>query len=114
MESSEPFIVALGRVEYDLASSEALERLLEPAHERANVILDLSAVKYLDSASIEKLSRVRRDRARKGMRPAKLVIASAQVRRLFEILKFDRLWPIFATLDDALREARQPESPQQR
>lgn len=109
MESAEPFIVTLGRVEYDLGSSEALQSLLEPAHERTNVIIDLSAVKYLDSASIEKLSRVRRERERKGMRPAKLVIGSAQVRRLFEIMKFDRLWPIFFTLDDALREARSRE-----
>ena len=114
MESTEPFIVTLGRVEYDLGSAQALQTLLEPAHEKPNVIIDLSPVKYLDSASIEKLSRVRRERARKGMRPAKLVIASAQVRRLFEILKFDRLWPIFLTLDDALREARQPESPRER
>ncbi|HKU80988.1 MAG TPA: STAS domain-containing protein [Candidatus Tumulicola sp.] len=101
--------MTLDRVEYDLGSSEALQALLEPAHERANVIIDLSAVKYLDSASIEKLSRVRRERARKGMRPAKLVIESAQVRRLFEILKFDRLWAIFTTLDEALREARRPD-----
>jgi hypothetical protein len=48
---------------------------------------------------------MRNRRAESGFRPARLVLASVQLRHLFLILTFDEVWPIYATLQAALKDA---------
>jgi anti-anti-sigma regulatory factor len=105
VENSTPFVVALKRDEYDIASRDELALELEDTYTRSNVILDLSAVNYIDSTCLSKLVAMRNRRAESGFSAARLVLASVQLRHLFFILTFDEVWPIYATLQAALKDA---------
>lgn len=98
-----PFIVTLDAPEWDLASCGELAKLLEPAREPAAALVDLSRVDFIDSTCLGKIAALQGKRMAGGLAPAALVVATPQVRRLFAIVQFDRLWPIFESLDDALR-----------
>jgi anti-anti-sigma factor len=100
-----PFIVTLKRDEYDLASSVDLGMELKATYSHPNVILDLSAVTYLDSTCLSRLVAMRNHRVKSRFRPARLVLPSGQVRHVFRIVKFDEVWPIYKTLKDALKDA---------
>jgi anti-anti-sigma factor len=99
-----PLIVALERSEYDIASAEDLSRQLRETYTAPNVILDMSAVTYIDSTCLGRLIKMRKERASRGFLPARIVVASREIRHLFEIVKFDTVWPIFDSLDAAIRD----------
>lgn len=98
-----PTILTLAAEEWDIESADALASLLAPAADHRDVIVDLSAVSYIDSTCLGKFVGMRAKRGARGFEPAKLVIASPRIRRLFAIVKFDEIWPIYATLHEALR-----------
>jgi anti-anti-sigma factor len=105
LEDSKPFIVALKRDEYDIASCDELGLELEETYTRYNMILDVSGVSYIDSTCLSRLLAMRKKREENGFRPARLVLPSGQLRRLFDILTFDEVWPIYTTLQAALKDA---------
>lgn len=97
-----PLIVRLDGSDWDLTASEELERLLLPAFDCADAIVDMSQVEYMDSTCLGKLTRLHHERVTKrGLSPARLVIASAAIQRLFQIVNFDRVWPIYGSLESA-------------
>ena len=99
-----PLIITVDAPEWDIASCEAFEELLIPAHDHPDVVIDLSNVSFMDSSCLHKIANVFRERVvKRGLRPARLVIAKSPVRRLFQIVRFNRIWPIYATLEEALR-----------
>jgi len=104
-DGARPLILTLEAPEWDIDSSDALAALLAPATDCADVVVDLSAVSYIDSTCLGKLVGMRVKRSAKGFEPARLVVTSPRVRRLFSIVHFDKIWPIFETLDEALRAA---------
>ena len=99
-----PVVITLEEPEWDIDSSEMLGARLAPAAIYPLVIVDLSAVSYMDSTCLGKLVGMRAKRVANGFSPAKLVISSPRVRRLFGIVHFDEIWPIFDSLDAALSD----------
>jgi hypothetical protein len=55
-----------------------------------------------DSTILAELIRMRTQRATRGFSPAALVIASAALRRLMEIVRFQEIFPMYEDLDSAL------------
>lgn len=103
MDKSELLIVVLEREEYDLTTCDDLSRELEPTYTVPNVVVDMSAVTYFDSTSLGRLVRMRAQRSQRGFPPARLVVPSERIRHLFEIVKFDALWPVYTSLNAALK-----------
>lgn len=77
--------------------------MLEPAREREAVLVDLSHVEFIDSTCLGKVAALQGKRMVAGLAPAAIVVTTPQVRRLFAIVHFDTLWPVFESLDGALR-----------
>jgi len=61
----------------------------------APIILDLSGVRYLDSAFLSAIIRMRR---RLPDAPITLVVVTPSVRRIFELTEMDRLFQIVETV----------------
>ncbi|HEY1884104.1 MAG TPA: STAS domain-containing protein [Candidatus Cybelea sp.] len=100
---SQPLVIRFEEPEWDIASAAEFERLLAPALNCPTVIIDLSAVTYIDSTCLSKLAKLYADRVvNTGYPPSHLVINTYAVTRLFSIAKFERLWPIHKTIDEAL------------
>lgn len=105
---SSPLIVHLRDAEWDISSKDALRDVLAPALEHPSVILDMTAVTFIDSTCLGELVRMYKTRTKEhGFEPARLAIASPRVRHLFGIVEFDRLWPIFETLEEAIAHANE-------
>ncbi len=101
---TEPLIIALSG-EYDMSRQRELDRKLRPALDTANVVIDLSAVTYMDSSCLNTFSRLRRERRGEHLPLCRFVITNSMVRKVFGITGFDHLWPIHGSVDDALAES---------
>ncbi len=101
--NNEPLIITL-EGEWDLARADELERLLEPAYERPLVILDMSNTSYADSTCLGRLITMRSHRRERNFEPAFIVLPSPQLRKLFDLVGFDKIWPLFDTLEQARTE----------
>jgi anti-anti-sigma regulatory factor len=102
----EPLVIHLRDSDWDLDACERLEQLIAPAFEHPNVVVDMSAVTRMDVACLDKIATMQKAReAHSGLQPARLVVTSPAVRRLFERVKSVHPWPIFGTLDQALQGA---------
>jgi anti-anti-sigma factor len=101
-----PVVISFERDEYDIATCDEFAAALEPAYDAPDVILDLSAITYLDSTCLGKLASMRDRRAKSAYLPARMVISAKNITRLFKLVAFDKVWPIFETLDAALAYAR--------
>jgi anti-anti-sigma factor len=102
MTGREPLVLIFEKSEWDIAGREDFAKLLEPAYSHSNVILDLSPVTYIDSSCLGELAKMRTERAKRNFPPARLVVVSPHVRRVFKIVQFDRIWPLYDSLDAAL------------
>ena len=103
--STHPLIVKLEDREWDIASADRLSRLLAPAVTHENVVIDMSNVDYIDSSCLGKLMAMRKERVEaRGGAPARIVVTSPTVRRVFSIVQFDRLWPVFESVDAAIAD----------
>jgi anti-anti-sigma factor len=105
MGFSDPVVVRLEAREWDIASADQLGELLATACEGPNVVIDMSRVEYFDSTCLGKLAVMQGKRTAKRLPPARMVICSTQVRRIFHIVQYDRLWPIFDSMESALADA---------
>jgi anti-anti-sigma factor len=101
-QNRRPLIITIKREELDVWACEELEAALEPSYEHPDVIIDLSAVRYIDSSCLGKLANKRRVRMSKGFAPARIVVSSVNIRRIFNVVGFHEVWPMFDTLDEAL------------
>jgi anti-anti-sigma factor len=97
-----PLVVRLDEEEYDISNCDEFFKALEPTFNAPDVIVDMSAVRYMDSTCLSKLTIMRTKRGEAGFPPARIVITSRTVRRLFQLTGFDRFWPIFDSLEGAL------------
>lgn len=105
MTDYRPLLIQLKDGEWDLSSREKLRFLLLAATDRQHVYIDMSAVAYMDAACLGALASMQRDRLRKaGFGPATLIAAHPSLRTILELVGFDRAWPIFATLEEALSD----------
>ncbi len=68
--SQDPHIIRLAEPEWDIASCDLLYRILAPALTQPDVIIDMSAVTYLDSSCLSKLIKLYVEaRDQKRLRP---------------------------------------------
>jgi|HubBroStandDraft_2_1064218.scaffolds.fasta_scaffold223491_2 anti-anti-sigma factor len=104
MDDSTPLMVTLSQPEYDVSTCEDLARELMPSYTAPKAIVDMSAVRYLDSTCLSKLVRMHSQRLNRGFAPARLVLPSKQLRHIFEIVHFDGLWPLYQSLELALKD----------
>jgi anti-anti-sigma regulatory factor len=103
MREYQPLVIRLKDAEWDLSARKKLQFLLAAASDRPRVFIDMSAVTFMDATCLGKLASMQGERFRNGgLRPATLIIAYSNVRRLFTLVGFDKVWPIFGTLDEAL------------
>ena len=100
-----PLILNFEQSEWDLAACQDLARLLKPTYTHPSVILDLTSVTFMDGSSLRELARMQAERAMRGFAPARLVVASPHVRRVFKLVRFDRAWPVYDRLEAALAAA---------
>ncbi len=103
-------MITIPEPEWDISSCDRLAALLEPAAHAQHVIIDMSAVRYMDSTCLTKMILMHRKRAESGFDAASVVIADRGLRRLFQVAGLDDVWPIFETLD-AARENSKPLNP---
>ena len=100
--SDSPLVITLRRREWDIASRDELRVVLEPASQRSAVIVDMSDVTFMDSTALSEIVAMQLARHQGGLGPAAFVVTNANILRLFKLVKFDRLWPIFETAAAAL------------
>jgi anti-anti-sigma factor len=100
----QPLVVTFGQSEWDLSNREELRRLLEPALTHPTVILDLSEVTFADSTVLQALANLRQDRANRQYAPVSIVAPHPQIRRLFKVVGFDSVWPLYMSLKDAFTD----------
>ncbi|HKU81138.1 MAG TPA: STAS domain-containing protein [Candidatus Tumulicola sp.] len=113
MPHSNPTVVRLEDREWDIASADVLAKLLESTYEQPEVVVDLSAVHYIDSTCLGKLARMRGERIRRGLHPGRLVIATPQVRRIFHIVQYDLIFEVFDSVEAAIAEGNGESAPQE-
>ena len=91
------------RGEVDLSWSQRLRKtILEALAGGRPVAVDLSAVTYIDSSGIAALVEGFQNARGKSQRFA-LVAVSKPVHAVLELARLDRVFPIFATLEDAAK-----------
>jgi anti-anti-sigma factor len=102
-----PRVVRVEGDEWDISTCEQFEAVLLETVKYPRVILDMSAVQYIDSSCLRELSRMYQRRVlQRGFEPARIVISASTVRRLFHIVGFDRMWSLFDSVDAALQDAK--------
>lgn len=91
------------RGEVDLSWSQRLRKtILEALASSRPVAVDLSAVTYIDSSGIAALVEGFQNARGKGQRFA-LVAVSRPVHAVLELARLDRVFPIFPTVDEAMK-----------
>ena len=97
-------VIALsGEVDLD-SSPRAREALLEAVARRAQVVVDLSAVDYIDSSGVASLVEAYQQ-ARKNSSTFTLATPSEPARRVLELARLDRVFTIHDSMDAALSDA---------
>jgi anti-anti-sigma factor len=103
MPDYRPLVIRLKDAEWDLAARQKLQFLLAAGTDRPRVVIDMSAVTFMDATCLGKIAGMQADRFRKGgLSPAILIVAYPHIRRLLALVGFDKVWPVFRTLDEAL------------
>jgi len=92
--------------EFDIYNVDTLAASLSPAHEGRDVIIDMRAVRYMDSTALTVLIRMQKRRVIANLQPARFAGLTPNLRRLFSLTRLDVVWPIYATLDEALASFR--------
>jgi anti-anti-sigma factor len=85
--------------EWDIYRREELRSRLEPGFTEADVVLDLTAAKYVTSTLICELVVMQKHREEAGLGRAALAVKSAFVRRLLTATGLDGLFPIYESVD---------------
>lgn len=101
-ESLLPRVIVLSR-EYDIYNAETeLVEELAPATKAPHVVLDFSAVRYIDSSGITVLVRTQKQRTAEGLPQLHLASLQPNVRYVFELVSLDRFLRIFHTVPQAV------------
>lgn len=95
--------------EIDITNADGLQAALLEAATRghATLVVDMTRTQFCDTAGIHVLVDAHKRALTEGAQ-LRLVISSANVRRVFAITGIDRVIPQFASLDEALVQAPRP------
>jgi anti-anti-sigma factor len=94
--------------DWDVYRVDELESLVLPVRDRSRLILDLSECRYLDCAFLGRLATLRRYRNARGLQAGRIVIRSDFLRRIFDLVGFTGMWPVYATISAARSSFRVP------
>lgn len=95
--------------EWDIYRRAELRERLEPAYEEPEIVLDLTAAKYVTSTLIGALVLMQKHRLAESLAPAVLAVKSAFVRRLLTATGLDAFFTIYESLEDAAASRPEPE-----
>lgn len=95
--------------EWDIYRRAELRERLEPAYAEREIVLDLTAAKYVTSTLICALVVMQKHRVAQSLPQAVLAVKSAFVRRLLTATGLDGLFPIYESLEEAVAGGAQPE-----
>jgi anti-sigma B factor antagonist len=88
--------------EIDIAHAASLRAALaDAAGGHATIVVDMSRTVFCDSTGLRLLLQAS-DRARRDGGELRLVLVGPQLLRIFSVTGFDQLFPVFATLPEAL------------
>jgi anti-sigma B factor antagonist len=89
----------------DLESSpRARTILLDCVGKNKTVLVDMSAIAYIDSSGVASLVEAFQSARKAGNRFALVAVSDAAL-RVLQLARLDRIFPIHASLDDALAES---------
>jgi anti-sigma B factor antagonist len=97
-----PCAVVSATGELDAFAAPDLQVALRNASDAEALVCDLSAATFMDSTALGVVVGAFK-RAREAERTLQVVLPSGTARRVFEITTLDRILPIAATLEEALR-----------
>ena len=80
--------------EFDISSRDRLSAALQRLYDVANVIVDLTEVRYLDSTAIGEFIHLHKIRKAKGLRRETIVIPNEALRRIFDILQLAEVFEL--------------------
>lgn len=104
----EPLVIKLPG-EWDLARKEELQALLKVGYDRPIVVLDLTELQYLDSTVFGQFAIMHRERMEHyALGAPRIAVKGGQVERLLHIIGFEKLFPIFKAVAEALEYPLQP------
>lgn len=89
MESLTPHLVLEG--EHDIADKEALASLLGSLRPDGPAVIDMTRVTYFDSTTLGELVKLR---TRFKEHAIKLLVSSADIQRILQIVHFDELFEV--------------------
>jgi len=100
--SAGDLMVVVFEGEYDLADKALLRRALEAVTTVDELVLDFTAVTYIDSTALCELILFSRARTAEGRERATLVFHEPNMQRLLEISSVSPLFAMLDTLDEAV------------
>jgi anti-anti-sigma factor len=98
----EGFQILVVRGELDELTASDLEAAINGHRNGLPLVIDLSSLEFMSSAGLHIL-------LGDGSERLALVCPAGNIRRLFDIVRADRLIPIYSTLDIAIETLSQPE-----
>lgn len=108
MLQEQPRIFAFGREERVPSTGDLHEQFLE-LYDHPQIILDLRAIDLLGVAFLAELAQLRLHRRTRGLLLGRLVVDSQRVRNALSAVGFERNWPIYRTIEEALASYDGPE-----
>jgi anti-anti-sigma factor len=101
-------VVVVFAGEYDLASKEQLRGEFDALHDDPNIVLDMSAVTYLDSTCIGEIIHLHKARVAKGHAPFAVVYGTPIVKKVFTVLSLENMFRVVPSLDEVLPKDGKP------
>lgn len=100
-------LIRLDKPQWDYSACARLEEKLRPAFTEPHVIIDMSAVTFLELECLAVLLRLYKTRVgRSGFPPARIVAHSHELKSLLKRAGVGSLWPIFSSVEDALMDLK--------
>jgi anti-anti-sigma factor len=85
----------------DIFRAGEVRQVLEAAAGEKRLIIDLREVRFISAAILSEFVRTYKERLRRGLEAARLVVRSPHIRKVFEITKLAGIWPLYDSLDAA-------------
>jgi len=106
-EQTADAVIVRARGEIDLSTIPILEAALRaPLQNGQHLILDLTAVRYIDSTGLHTLLRSEEHMREKRLHVLVVVPPAAVIRKIFRISAIDKVIHLFPTLDEAVHSLR--------
>lgn len=89
-----PCVIVL-TTDYDVYTTPQLETELSKCDAAANVVIDFSRVRYVDSTAIGAFIRMHKRRMRAGLPPVRFAAVAPALARVLKLVALDHVWPTY-------------------